>query len=168
MAGAPKVGRELSGGFRYTPGALNVGLAFDQRHGTSHASQNEVEKRVAAGISYSAGAVKTYLGYRWLKSEAADGSGGSSFYWGGLSYQATSAFSLSGMTGYTDTRGSDADPMTFVLLGSYDLSKRSSLYLLTSYARNSGESNMGVNGIGNQIVAGNNQTGVIAGILHKF
>ncbi len=58
--------------------------------------------------------------------------------------------------------------MTFVLLGSYDLSKRSSLYLLTSYARNSGESNMGVNGIGNQIVAGNNQTGVIAGILHKF
>ncbi|WP_211451069.1 porin [Collimonas antrihumi] len=168
IAGAPKVGRELSGGLRYTPGALNFGLAFDQRHGTSHASQNETEQRIAAGISYSMGAVKTYLGYRWLKSDAADSSGGSSFYWGGLSYQATPAFSLTGMTAYTDTRGSDADPLTFVLLGSYDLSKRSSLYLLTSYARNAGESNMGVNGISNQIVAGNNQTGVIAGILHTF
>ncbi|GAC1324534.1 MAG: porin [Collimonas sp.] len=168
VAGAPKIGRELSAGLRYAPGALDLGVAFDQRHGTSHASQNEVEKRVAAGVSYSMGPVKTYLGYRWLKSDAADISGGSSLYWGGLTYQATPAFSVAAMTAYTDTRNSDADPVTFALLGTYDLSRRSSLYLLTSYARNEGGSNMGVNGSGIQIAADKNQTGVIAGILHQF
>ena len=125
--------------------------------------------RAAAGLSYNAGPVTGYLGYRWLGSNAASTpSSGSNLYWGGLKYQMTPTFSLAGMSAYTDTRGSDADPFTFALLGTYELSKRSSLYLLSSYARNQGGSNMGVNGVDNQIVNGNNQTGVIAGILHQF
>jgi len=128
-----------------------------------------VKIRAAAGLSYNAGPVTGYLGYRWLGSNAASTpSSGSNLYWGGLKYQMTPTFSLAGMSAYTDTRGSDADPFTFALLGTYELSKRSSLYLLSSYARNQGGSNMGVNGVDNQIVNGNNQTGVIAGILHQF
>ncbi|MDB5767928.1 MAG: hypothetical protein JWQ61_2742 [Collimonas fungivorans] len=168
MAGAPGVGRELGGGLRYAPGALEIGVVFDQRNGTSYASRSQVEKRLAAGLSYSAGPLTTYLGYRWLESDVEDVSGASNLYWGGLKYQATPAISLAGMTAYTDTKGSAADPLTFALLGTYDLSKRSSLYLLASYARNRGGSNMGVNGIDNQIVPGNNQSGMIAGILHQF
>lgn len=169
MAGAPRVGRELGFGLRYAPGALAVGMAFDQRHGTSRASQGMVERRLAAGVSYSSGSLSSYFGYRWLASNLVDTpSRASSLYWAGLKYQATPAVSLAGMSAYTDTRGSAADPLTFALLGTYDLSKRSSLYLLASYASNRGGSNLGVNGFDEQIVSGNNQSGMIAGILHQF
>ena len=169
MAGAPRIGRELGIGLRYAPGALAFGMAFDQRHGTSHASQSRADKRLAAAVSYSSGAVSSYFGYRWFTSNALDmPSRASNLYWSGLKYQATPAFSLAGMAAYTDTRGSAADPLTFSLLGTYDLSKRSSLYLLGSYASNRGGSSLGVNGFDEQIVSGSNQSGVIAGILHQF
>ncbi|MGB7196251.1 MAG: porin [Collimonas pratensis] len=169
MAGAPRIGRELGIGLRYAPGALAFGLAFDQRHGTSHASQGIADRRLAAGVSYSSGSVISYFGYRWFAPTSPDmSSRASNLYWGGLKYQATPAFSMVGMSAYTDTRGSAADPLTFALLGTYDLSKRSSLYLLASYASNRGGSNLGVNGFDEQIVSGSNQTGVIAGILHQF
>lgn len=169
MAGAPRIGRELGIGLRYASGALAFGMAFDQRHGRSHASQGTTERRLAAGVSYSSGAASSYFGYRWLASNALDSSSrASNLYWGGLKYQVTPAFSLAGMTAYTDTRGSVADPLTFALLGTYDLSKRSSLYLQGSYASNRGGSNLGVNGFDEQIVSGSNQSGVIAGILHQF
>jgi predicted porin len=168
MAGASKVGRELGGGLRYAPGALDIGLAFGQRHGTSLAAQNKIEKRIAAVISYGAGPVRAYAGYRWLKSDIEDIHNASDLYWGGLKYQATPAFSVAGMTSYTDTRRSNADPITFSLLGTYDLSKRSALYLMTSYALNQGGSTMGVNGFDKEIVPGANQVGVIAGIRHMF
>lgn len=168
QAGAPRVGREMSAGLRYMPGPLDFGLVFDQRNGSSVATQNDLEKRLMAGVSYTSGTVKTSIGYRWLRSGVGNISSGSNLYWGGLQYQMTPAFSLATMMAYTDTRGSNADPMSTSLLGKYHLTKRSSLYLMASYAHNQGGSNLGVNGIGNQIAAGSNQTGIVAGMFHHF
>ncbi len=51
---------------------------------------------------------------------------------------------------------------------SYALSKRTDAFLTIGYARNRDNANLGLNGFGSTITAGQNQTGVTLNLRHKF
>lgn len=168
VAGQSKVDRNFGGSLHYANAAMTFGLAYDEFQGTSIATQDNKDRRLLAGASYAFGPVRAFAGYRWLKGSVATGSDfRSNLYWLGARYQATPALSLAGAAYYTDTRNSKADPMMFVVSGDYMLSKRTDLYLNVAYARNKDGSQLGLNGYGS-VVAGENQTGAVAGIRHRF
>ena len=98
----------------------------------------------------------------------------SNLYWLGLRYKATPALSFSGAAYYTDFRNSNADPMMFAASASYVLSKRTDVYFNAAFARNKNGSELGLNGFNattgapNSVIPGRNQTGVVAGVRHRF
>ncbi|MGT2492471.1 porin [Cupriavidus basilensis] len=63
-----------------------------------------------------------------------------------MQYRATPALSLTGAAYYTDVRNASADPYSFVLSGTYALSKRTDLYTILAYAKNRDDSAMGLSG----------------------
>lgn len=169
VPGSTKVSRNVGAGVSYTAGPLGVGLAYDQYQGNTVATAGDSARRIALGASYAVGPVKAFAGYRWLKDElVAAGSLRSNMYWGGASWDATPALKLTGAVYHTDRRDSSADPTSLVLSADYSLSKRTDVYLNLGYARNKSGSNLGLNGFGSSIVAGENQTGLLAGVRHRF
>lgn len=79
-------------------------------------------------------------------------------------------------------RNSSADPYSFVLSGTYALSKRTDLYTILAYAKNRDDSAMGLSGFGpslnpsattlvnatEQVGTGQSQLGAIVGVRHRF
>lgn len=175
IPGHSKVDRNLGASLYYSSGAFAAGLVYDEYQGTSIATQDQRDRRVLAGGSYAFGPVKAYGGYRWLNGDVgARGAVRSNLYWLGLRYQATPALSLAGAAYYTDFRNSNADPMMFVASADYAFSKRTDLYLNVGYARNKNGSQLGLNGfnaatgVPGSVMPGDNQTGVVGGIRHRF
>ena len=171
VAGNPKVSRNFGGGLAYAVGTLGVGIAFDQYHGNTIATQEQTARRASIGANYTAGAIKGFVGYRSLKDEIAAAGGAaieSRLVWVGASYKATPALQLTGAFYRTDRKGSGADPSTLVLQADYSLSKRTDAYVSLGHARNKAGSNLGLNGFGSAIVAGENQTGTLIGVRHRF
>ncbi|MGO4157346.1 porin [Cupriavidus sp. YAF13] len=181
VPGAFTNGREYSFLASYAAGPLAVGAAYDQANNTAAASAQMIRRATAAG-SYTLGAAKAFLGYRWAKAYNGASlpggqfaNGGSNLYWTGLAYQLTPAFSLTGAAYYQDFRNSGADPWDFVATADYALSKRTDLYASLSYVKNKGNSNLSVNGFNNNsptdsayVQAGASQIGATVGIRHKF
>lgn len=176
VPGEPKVDREMSAGLIYSTGPLSVGALYDEYQGSTVALQGLKDRRALVGVSYGIGPAKLYAGYRWFNGNISASATGtrSNLYWAGLRYQLTSALSLAGAAYYTDVRGSGADPLMFVASTDYAFSKRTDLYFNVGYVRNRGGSQLGVNGFNASsgtpvnVVPGDNQTGVVLGVRHKF
>jgi predicted porin len=171
VPGNSKVSRNIGGGLAYTEGPFGVALAYDQYQGNTIATMSQSARRWALGSSYGAGPVKGFVGYRWLNDKVvAAGAPAirSNLYWVGATYDATSALKLTGVAYYTNRKDSNADPLSLVFSGDYSLSKRTDVYLTLARARNKAGSNLGLNGFGSTVIAGESQTGVIAGIRHRF
>jgi predicted porin len=170
-AGESKVSRNIGGGVAYTAGPLGAGIAVDQYQGNTVATKDQSARRVALGASYTMGPVKGFVGYRHLKDEiVAAGTPDlkSNLYWVGASYQLAPALVLSGSYYHTARKDSSQDPSSLVLAADYSLSKRTDVYVTVANAHNKAGSNLGLNGFGTSIVAGENQTGVVAGVRHRF
>lgn len=171
VAGNSKVSRNFGGGAAYASGPLSFGAAYDQYQGNTIATQSQSARRAMLGASYDTGAVKIFGAYRSLKDEIVAATAKpvrSSLYWTGAKYQMSAPLALTGAVYYNDFKDTKADPLSVVLSADYSLSKRTDLYANLGYARNKSGSNLGLNGIGSAIVAGENQTGLVLGLRHRF
>ncbi|RJF97432.1 porin [Noviherbaspirillum saxi] len=168
VPGESKVSRNIGGGVSYSAGAADFGIAYDQFQGNTVATKDQSARRLAAGANYTFGPVKAFAGYRSLKDTVAAAPVRSNLYWAGLKYKLTPALDLTGAGYYTDRKNSGADPWSFVLSADYSLSKRTDAYTTLGYAGNKNGSNLGLNGFGSNIVAGEDQLGLVVGIRHRF
>ncbi|SDC99957.1 Outer membrane protein (porin) [Cupriavidus sp. YR651] len=183
VAGSNVFGREFGAFVNYANGPFSVGAAYDDIHVGTPTNQAPVLRRVSVGGAYAAGAAKVFAGYRLAKAydgarlpgaQAADA--GSNFYWLGVVYKLTPAFSLMGTAYYQDFRQTGSDPWQFVLTGDYALSRRTDVYASVSYALNKDNSQLGVNGYNSgsgttavfNVEPGKNQFGAVMGVRHRF
>ena len=168
-----KVGTNFGGGLAYASGPFSAGVAYDQYQGSSIAAADGTAKRIAVGASYAFGDAKVFAGYRWLRDElnaattAIVPARHDNLYWLGALYRFTPAFSLTGGTYYTDARTDDKDSLMFVLNADYAFSQRTDAYLLLGYVKNHGSATYGVTSTMNTL-PGQNQTGAMVGVRHRF
>ncbi|MCY1266534.1 Gram-negative porin [compost metagenome] len=167
VPGDPRIGQEIGAGTSYAIGKLGMVLAYDQRRGTSAASQGNIERRYATGLLWTNGPLTATVGYRFLQGTIATPSLRAHLYWIGGSYSLTSALVIRAGVYRTDRRDSPNDAMNYALAIAYSLSKRTDLYVNASYMDNNGTSTLGVVN-GGTAAPGLNQTGVVAGIRHIF
>ena len=94
----------------------------------------------------------------------------SRLWWLGAAYQATPALTLTAVIYQQDIRnvapGTDADPRLLVARARYALSKRTDLYAVAGYAK--GKNGQAVGLSRDDVAFGSSQTGVAAGIQHRF
>lgn len=168
VAGATKVGREISAAILIDRGAASVGLTFDQIQGTSIATQSVTQNRTLLGASYDFGQVKAFAGYRWLNVKNSTTLQSSSLYWGGLTYQATPALQFAASVYHTQYHNPHGGPTMGIALIDYSLSKQTDVYIEGAYVSNRSYSNVGVRGVGLDVTQDADQTGVTMGIRHLF
>jgi predicted porin len=171
VAGNSKVSRNFGVGVDYASGPFGIGLAFDQYHGNSVATQNQTARRVALGANYEIGNAKLFAAYRDLKDEiVAVGTPTveTKYYWAGMQYKLTPAVVLTGAVYKTNNEKNSADPHNFVFSTDYAFSKRTDVYATVGRMTNKGGSNFGLNGVASTIIASENQTGLAVGIRHRF
>lgn len=163
-----KVGTNFGGGLTYANGPISVGIAYDQYQGSTIATSGLAAKRAAIGASYAVGDAKIFTGYRWMRDEITTGKARrDNLYWLGGLYKFTPAFTLTGAAYYTNARMDANSSWMFVLSGDYALSKRTDAYLLIGYVTNKGNATFGVTGTANTM-PGQNQTGAMVGVRHRF
>jgi predicted porin len=163
-----KVGREYGGGIVYSQGPVGLGVVYDQQQGTSITTQDDTTRRLLIGANYAFMQTKLFVAWRILQSRIGVAEMHSNLYWAGLTQRITPSFTMAAAVYHTDLRGTGKNPTSYVLEGDYFLSKRTDLYLEGSYVQNRDGSNLGVDGVGSNIVPGANQLGVIAGLRHRF
>lgn len=171
IAGAFRVGREISVGAGYVIGPFAAAVTYDERNGTSIGTQDLKEQHIFAAVSYKIGEAKLFAGYRWLDSDlplTTSTQGHANEYYGGIRYQVSAPVSVSAAAFWTDITSASQRPLYLVASASYSLSKRTQLYGEAGFVKNSNGSNLGVNGYDSDVVAGHNQTGVMLGVIHYF
>ncbi|ATF88903.1 porin [Burkholderia gladioli] len=178
VPGAQLTGRFFSGELTYASGPFAATAVYEQRNSNTVATNTASERRAYAAATYTFGQIKGFAGYRWLRDSNAfqpvnpivvQGGQASTanLYYAGLQYYVTPAFQLTASGYYQDVHGTNADPWLAVLMADYALSKRTDLYAVAGYARNKGNSALGVNGYGT-VAPGYNQTGITIGMRSKF
>jgi predicted porin len=185
-AGDTLQARVIEAGLRYESGPLSAAITYDQKNGGSTSAsaahttkvggyEGDIDRRIGIGASYAFQPVDLFGGYRYMNSKAVHLSTLSTgpveatgLYWLGATYHATAALDISSTAMYQNFYGTTRDPWSFQVDGDYSLSKRTDLYLNVAYALNRSGSNLGLNGFGTDVVAGQNQFGMMAGIRHTF
>ncbi|CAG2133735.1 porin [Cupriavidus plantarum] len=167
VPGNYKVGREYSGSLAYESGPLAIAAIYDEVNGSTVATADNKTRKAAIAANYKIGPVRPYLGYRYGRIMTPPTSQTTNLYWAGALWEVTPALSLTGAAYYQDFRKTGADPWLFILSADYAFSKRTDAYLTVAYTRNKDGSDLGTGGFGTTL-AGKNQTGVLAGIRHKF
>ncbi len=167
IPGNPKVGQEWGGSIQYVGEPLGVMLAYDERHGASVATQDNTDRRTVVAVTYTWDRAKVFAGVRNLRSRVGGTTAIADIYWTGLNWQFTPAFSLAAAIYQNDQKGSDKDATTFALSAIYNFSKRTSVYTNVGYAKNRHGSAVGL-AAPNGVAPGESQTGVVAGVQHRF
>lgn len=174
-AGDVKSDRAFGGGLEYAGGPFGLTLIYDQQQGTrglTGQNSGQRDRRLAAAGNFTFGSSTLFAGYRWFSGNiglAATAPGRrNDIYWLGYRLQATPALSLTAAGYYFNDKRSGQDPWSLVGSANYALSKRTDAFLTIGYARNRDNSNLGLNGFGSTIAAGQNQTGVTLNLRHKF
>jgi predicted porin len=182
-------GKMIEAGGRYDAGPFSAALLYHGKRADAPkapATSHNREDRVFAGVSYDFEIVKLYGGYRWLQQQLTTQVFTSNLYWAGVQYRPQSGTRLSAAFYYLDGTtcdsmnvatcpavqgaGKDQKPRLLVLGAEHDLSKRTTLYALTSYVMNSHGSSYGIlgNKYGEDVTPGDNQLGVTVGMRHRF
>ncbi|MFZ6646856.1 porin [Undibacterium sp. TJN25] len=157
----------------YNTGDLRLVGVYSQVNGTGNAL-GAYDKTTAThlAIGYQAGEARLNAGYRRFKKTLASGAADqrSDTYWGGVNYKTTETFTITGVVYYQDIKNTtaalDADPIMYVLGGKYALSKRTDLYLVGAYAKAKGNNTVSLSR--DDVGYGNSQTGITAGIQHRY
>lgn len=167
VPGAPRVGQEISAGASYTVGQVGMVTAYDQRRGTSLATQDIIERRYATGLAWSSGPYTVTAGYRYQQGALAQPSLHANLYWLGGSCAITPALTLRAGIYRSTVRNSPNGATSYAISTLYSLSKRTDLYVNASYMNNKGASTLGVV-LATTVAPGASQTGVAVGIKHVF
>ncbi|MBJ7312661.1 porin [Rugamonas sp. CCM 8940] len=169
LAGHSKAGREVGVGAQYNGAAFRAALVYDRKNGQTAALENNTDEHLTFGARYKFGEAEVLGGYlRRKQDNVGAASVRTDMGWIGLAYQVSAPLQLSASLYRTDVKNSDKDPLSLISMVKYSLSKRTDLYLINSYASNRSGSNLGVNGFGVDIAAGQNQFGTMAGVRHTF
>ena len=176
VAGNAKVGREYSVAANYSSGPFGAVIVHDRTNAAAVTAANagDNEQRTVVAGSYKMGNAKAFLGLQDLKADVSGTAGvRSKYFWGGLTYDMSSALKLTAAFYHNDIKNTKADPTVLVLGSDYFLSKRTDVYLNVALAKNrrdgTAASAAGVTaGAGQAPAAGTNQTGVVVGIRHRF
>jgi predicted porin len=90
--------------------------------------------------------------------------------WGGMSYDAAPALTLTGVVYHQDIKkvapAAKADPIMYVGRAKYALSKRTDLYTVLTYAKAEHDLNVGLSR--DDPGFGSTQTGFALGMQHRF
>jgi len=156
----------------YAPGPFGVVAVYDQVNGTAVAGGHDVAKSMHLAGTWQLDPVKLTAGVRRYDKSLASGAADqeSSLWWLGAAWQATPALTLTAAIYQQDIRnvapGTDADPRLLVARARYALSKRTDLYAVAGYAKAKNGQAVGLSR--DDVAFGNTQTGVSAGIQHRF
>jgi len=171
-------------GLMYLGAGLGLAATYDQWNPAVTPGSTGTSKKLALAASYEVGRIKWMAGYRWGQNKDAAGNTlvRDNFWWTGVNYSATSALTLT-LGYYYDDRKTlrtnavqpdvkPVNPWQLNFIADYAFSKRTDVYLTVGYARNSGLNlDSPAIGFANGAFLGegkNSQTGVAAGIRHKF
>ncbi len=173
VAGDFKSSSKYALGVGYNAGKFAAAATWDRQNGagssTTPADSTDYIQGIHAGASYDFGNLALFAGYRNYKRTFTTGAPDdrSDMYWGGASYDFTPAFTLYGAVYKQNIKGgNNADPILFSLRGQYALSKRTLAYLSVGYADARNGQNVSVSR--DLVGFANNQTGVMAGLQHRF
>jgi predicted porin len=167
-------------GVGYESGPFRIAATFDRVNSaavsaTNGAYSSAYDRATSIHLagSYQLGSdLILSLGYRNYKKTLASNAADlrSDFFWGGASYKVTPVVTLIGAIYYQNIKnvasGKDADPIMYSVRGKYALSKRTDLYLSAAYAKAKNSQLVGLSR--DDLAYGSSQTGVIAGIQHRF
>lgn len=168
-------GAKLQGAVNYTAGQLSLITTYEQTNGNNVAATNRHDKTnvLHVGGMVNVGDFKLQLVGRNYKTESNNRSVRdirANTYWVGVTYKATPALTLTGATYYTDVRnvarGTDADPVMYVLRARYALSKRTDVYLTGAYAKAKNDKLISLSR--NDVGFGDSQRGIMSGVQHRF
>ena len=173
-SGSTADGRKYALGGSWFGGGLGLMAAWEQINGNAAVAPGGRDKTTAfhLGADYKTGAWRYSAGMRGYKLQpgtpAAAALRGDT-YWGGVS-RVIGPVTLTGAAYHINTKGraagQDADPAMFVARAMLALSKRTDLYLSAAHARADEGQLVGLSR--DDAGAGTTQSGVTAGIQHRF
>ncbi len=174
VAGNNSDSAKLDLGAGYDRGPLRLAATVQRLNGTANGFGIYDKATIThlAGDYQISDAWGIDLGYRNYKKTFANNATDlrSNFYWSGVTYQTTPALTLIALLSYQDIKNvvvnTDADPYMLSLRAKYALSKRTDLYVSGAYAKAKNGQLVGVSR--DEKGFANNQTGMIAGIQHRF
>jgi predicted porin len=173
-AGDAAEGRKVAVGGSWFGGGLGLMAACERINGTTTAPAIRRDRTTAChlGADYKTGDWRYTGGMRGYKLQPGDAATAGlrgNTYWGGIT-RVIDSVTLTGAVYHIDTRnrpaGQDADPTMFVARAMLALSKRTDLYLTAAHARASDGQLVGLSR--DDPGAGTTQSGITAGIQHRF
>lgn len=165
VPGAYRVGKEMGTHVSYALGRAQFGVVYDRQNGSSIATERNTTERKAVGGAYSFQFVKLFASYQRTTVATPKSSHDTNLYWIGVQYSPVTAFTVTPTLYFNDPEGGANKSTMFALLASYALSKRTDLYSQLAFMRNQDQAMMGMGG---PVNPGDNQSGVIVGLRHRF
>ena len=167
--------RKYSVGGSWTHAGLGVMATYEQINGNTVVATGNRDKTTAYHLAtdYRTGDWRVgagMRGYQLVSGKAATADVKADTFWGGVSYMIQPAVTLTGAIYYVDVKnlptGQDADPIMYVARSLFALSKRTDLYMAAAYAKAKNGKLVGLSR--DDAGFGNTQTGITAGIQHRF
>ncbi len=175
QAGSAADSRKYAVAASWTRGGLALMTAYEQVNGNTVAATGRRDETTALHVAadYKSGPWRLTAGardYEQVSGKAATREVRGTTWWGGVSYLIKPAITLTGAVYAVNVKnvaaGADADPVMYVARTLYALSKRTDLYLAAAYAKADHGQLAGVSR--DDPGFGSTQTGVTAGIQHRF
>jgi predicted porin len=160
-----RVGKEGGIFADYLWNALNAGVTFDRQNGTSVATQQDKNQRLAFGASYDFSAFKLYAAYERQIVRTAAVSNVNKLYWVGARISPMQGVTITPGVYLYDPAGASNRSLLPTVAAYYDLSKRTDVYAQVGYMKNQSNATIALSG---PINPGDNQTGFTVGIRHRF
>jgi predicted porin len=170
-------GRKYAVGGSYADGGLGVALTYERINGNlvPVTFQRDETKALHLAASYTIGDYKAILGARDYKLTAGKANTAelqSRLYWAGLAYKLTPQATIIGAAYYQDIRNvapnADGDPLMLVLRGKYAMSVRTDLYTTVGRVKSKNGKATGLSRDEANCACVTGQTGITAGIQHRF
>lgn len=134
----------------YFSNGFGVGLAYDEWHPAPAATPGDTgrERKAGIGMSYTTGPLKLTGGYRYRDSRFSNGATliRDDYWFAGVNYQVTAALGLQLGYYYSDIKQfrqtptgvttNPANPQQVSFVVDYNLSKRTDVYIATSFVHN--------------------------------
>lgn len=164
--------RNWSAMLRYDAASWGVLTAYDKLRGGAGAAGgltssalSDSRLHVAAYAKFSAFRVGAGVLHRDNQGSATQPRSDLTYI--GLAYKLTPAVTIDGQIARLDYKNSPNDSTQFLLRGMYDLSKRTTVYLMGGRMHNEGTAAVTLSA-GGSVGPGLSQTGLVAGVKHSF
>ena len=180
VAGSTAASSFYALGAAYAAGPFSVAATAERLNGSQTASPRDETTAYHLGAGYELSKALSFkAGYRNFKRDFADpalADQRADVFWGGATYQFTSALSLTGAVYHVNVKNvpaaTESDPTMYVVRAKYALSKRTDLYAAAAHARAKNDQVVGLlrdnAGAGGITGFADTQTGVTVGVQHRF